>query len=285
MGTTNNKEETTTKRSLNKPNTGEMSFLEHLEELRWHIIKAAIAVVVFAIIAFIMKNFIFDTLIMSPAKPDFLTNRLFFRLSEYLGTDDLKINQKTIELQALQMSDQFMVHLSVAMIAGLVIASPYVFYQIWSFISPALYENERKYARGAVIYTSLLFMLGVLFGYYIIVPLSIHFFNTYQVSDVVKNNFNLRSYIGIVTSVTLSAGVVFLLPIFSFFLSKVGILTPGFLKKYRKHSYVLMLLLAAIITPPDIFSQIIVFIPLMILYEASIFISWWVVKKRERQTA
>ena len=285
MSDKSNREEQSTQKPRSLSNKGEMSFLEHLEEFRWHVIKSIFAILIFAVVAFIFKSFIFDTIIFAPSKSEFFSNRMLAKLGDYLGTETIKINQNPLVLISIKMSDQFMVHLSVAIIAGLILASPYVFYQIWSFIKPALYDNEKKYARGAVFYTTILFLLGVLFGYFLIVPLSIHFFNTYKVSEVVQNQFNLRSYIGIITSVTLSTDVVFLLPIFSFFLSKVGILTPGFLKKYRKHSYVLMLLGAAIITPPDVFSQILVFIPLMLLYEVSIFISRYVVKKREKEMA
>jgi len=180
------------------------------------------------------------------------------------------------------MADQFMLHFTVAIIAGLIMASPYVFYEIWRFIKPALYDKERKHASGAVFYTSLLFITGILFGYFVIVPLSIDFLSTYSVSPEVENQINMRSYIGTVTSITFASGFIFLLPIFSFFLSKVGILTPGFMRGYRRHAYVLLLLVAAIITPPDVFSQIMVAIPLVFLYEISILISAIVVKKREK---
>ena len=181
------------------------------------------------------------------------------------------------------MADQFMLHIMVSIIAGLIIASPFIFFEIWKFIKPALYDKEKRHASGAVFYTTVLFMLGILFGYFLIVPLSIHFLASYSVSAEVVNQINTRSYIGTVTSISLASGVVFLLPIFSFFLSKVGILTPQFMRTYRKHSYVVMLLLSAIITPPDIFSQIMVAIPLVFLYEISIFISRSVVKKREKE--
>jgi sec-independent protein translocase protein TatC len=261
----------------------EMSFLEHLEELRWHIIRAVLAIGIFAIIAFVMKDFIFNTVILNPRTPDFWTNRMFYRLAEMAGTDALKINQKPLELISIKIAGQFMTHIWVSIIAGMIIASPVIFYEFWRFIKPALYENEKKYASGAVFFTSFLFALGILFGYFLIVPLSVHFLGTYNVSGEVTNQINLRSYIGSVTSISLASGVVFLLPVFSFFLSKVGILTPQFMRTYRKHAYVVMLLLSAIITPPDIFSQIMVCIPLVFLYEIGILISKRVVKKREKE--
>jgi sec-independent protein translocase protein TatC len=266
-----------------KSSYAEMSFLEHLEELRWHIIRSALAITIFAVIAFILKDFIFNTIILNPRTPDFWTNRMFALLADWSGTEALRINQKPLELISIKIAGQFMTHIWVSIIAGFIISSPVVFYEFWRFIKPALYDNEKKYAGGAVFFTSFLFMLGILFGYYLIVPLSIHFLGTYNVSGDVTNQINLRSYIGSVTSISLAAGVVFLIPIFSYFLSKVGILTPQFMKTYRKHSYVVMLLLSAIITPPDVFSQIMVCFPLIFLYEIGILISRHVVKKREKE--
>jgi sec-independent protein translocase protein TatC len=282
MSEATNREEQTTKKRNRKTAQGEMSFLEHLEELRWHIIRSILAVAIFAVVAFIMKDFIFTTIIFKPKMPDFWTNRMLAKLGELVGSDALAINQKPLKLIALKMSDQFMMHFTVAIVAGLIMASPVIFHQIWSFIKPALYDKERKHASGAVFYTSILFILGVLFGYFLIVPLSIDFLTTYSVSPEVENQINMQSYISTVTSITFASGLIFLLPIFSFFLSKVGILTPSFLKSYRRHSYVVLFLVAAIITPPDVFSQIMVAIPLLVLYEASIIISKVVVKKREK---
>ena len=271
------------KKNHDESEPGEMSFLEHLEELRWHIIRSALAIMVFAVIAFIFKDFIFDTVILNPRRPEFWTNRMFGKLADALGSDALRINEKPLELISIQIAGQFLTHVWVSIIAGFIIAAPVVFYEFWKFIKPALYDKEKKYAGGAVFFTSILFILGILFGYFLIVPLSVHFLGSYNVSGDVVNQINLRSYISSVTSISLATGVVFLLPIFSYFLSKVGILTPEFMRTYRRHSYVVMLLLAAIITPPDVFSQIMVFIPLFILYEVSIFISKAVVKKRENE--
>jgi sec-independent protein translocase protein TatC len=283
MSEGDNREEQTTKKRGKKAPEAEMSFLEHLEELRWHIIRSFSIIIVFAVVAFIMKDFIFDTIIFKPKTPEFWTNRMMAKLGELVGTDVLKINQNPLKLIALKMSDQFMLHFMVAIVVGLIVASPFVFFEIWRFIKPALYDKEKKHASGAVFYTSVLFLLGILFGYFLIVPLSIDFLTTYSVSAEVENQINMRSYISTVTSITFASGIIFLLPIFSYFLSKVGILTPQFMRTYRKHSYVVMLLLSAIITPPDVFSQIMVAIPLVFLYEISIFISRSVVKKREKE--
>ncbi|MEE4286090.1 MAG: twin-arginine translocase subunit TatC [Mariniphaga sp.] len=289
MSEDTNKEEQSGKKKKGRKKKGmktayaEMSFLEHLEELRWHIIRSALAIMVFAVIAFIMKDFIFNTVILNPRTPDFWTNRMFDRLADWVGTDALRINQKPLELISIKIAGQFMTHIWVSIIVGFIISAPVVFYEFWRFIKPALYENEKQYAGGAVFFTSVLFIMGILFGYFLIVPLSVHFLGTYNVSGEVTNQINLRSYIGSVTSISLAAGVVFLIPIFSYFLSKVGLLTPQFMKTYRKHAYVVMLLLSAIITPPDIFSQIMVFFPLFFLYEIGILISKRVVKKREKE--
>jgi sec-independent protein translocase protein TatC len=208
---------------------------------------------------------------------------MFAKLADLVGTDALKINQQPLELISIKMAGQFMTHIWVSIIAGFIIASPFVFFEFWRFIKPALYDTEKKYAGGAVFFTSVLFLMGILFGYFLIVPLSVHFLGTYNVSGEVTNQINLKSYIGSVTSISMAAGVVFLIPIFSYFLSKVGILTPQFMKTYRKHAYVVMLLISAIITPPDVFSQIMVCFPLVFLYEIGIFISRRVVKKREKE--
>lgn len=283
MSEENTVEEQTTKKRGNKKPEAEMSFLEHLEELRWHIVRSAAAIFIVAIIAFVMKKFIFDVVILAPRTPEFWTNRMFAKLGDLVGSEAIKINQIPLKMQSIKIAGQFSTHIMVSIIAGFIVASPIVFFEFWRFIKPALYEKEQKHASGAVFFTSILFLLGVLFGYFLIVPLSIHFLGTYQVSSEVENTINLRSYIGSVTSISLAAGVVFLLPIFSYFLSKVGLLTPAFMKTYRRHAYVVMLLLSAIITPPDIFSQILVCFPLVFLYEVGIIISRNVVKKREKE--
>lgn len=264
---------------------GEMSFLQHLEELRWHIIKSVIAIVVMSIIAFIFKGFIFDGILIAPKNPDFFTNRLFASFAEKMHSPSLRINDKPFSLINFSMSGQFSTHIWISIISGLILAFPYVVYEFWKFLSPALYEKERRYARYAVIAISALFFTGVLFGYYLIVPLSIHFLGSYQVSESVANTINLSSYFSTIASVTLASGLIFELPVVIFFLSKIGIVTPQFLRKYRKHAVVVILIIAAIITPPDIFSQILVTIPLVILYEVGIIISSAIYRQKERDAA
>ncbi len=274
-----------TGRKKNKDTDGDMTFLQHLEELRWHIIRAVIAIVAGAIVAFMFKNFIFDTVILAPNNPDFITNRLLCRLADAVKAPALCINQNPVDLISIKMSGQFTTHINISLVAGLIMAFPYVFWEFWSFFRPALYEKERKYARGAVTMASLLFMTGILFGYFIITPLSINFLGSYRVSDLVNNQINITSYIGSVTSVALSAGITFELPIVVFFLARIGVVTPEFMRKYRKHSIVVVLIVAAVITPPDVFSLILVTIPLILLYELSIFIAARVVRKRAEQDA
>lgn len=261
----------------------EMTFLEHLEELRWHIIRAVLSVFVMAIVAFIFKDIIFDQIILAPKEPGFLTNRLLCRLGEMVDIAALCINNTPFEIINIKMAGQFTTHITISLIAGVIIAFPYIFWEFWRFFRPALYENEYSHARGAVFYSSMLFILGVLFGYFIIAPLSIHFLSSYTVSAQVSNQIFLKSYIGTITSISLASGVVFELPIVIYFLSRIGLVTPEFLKKYRKHSLVVILILAAILTPPDIFSQILVCLPLLVLYEVGIVISRRVHKRRKAE--
>ena len=266
-----------------EPEQSEMSFWEHLEELRAHIFRSLAAILVAAIALFIAKKFVFDYIILAPKNADFITNRLFCKAGDLLNIDSLCIGQLNLSIQNINMSGQFMTHMYVAIIGGLIVAAPYVIWELWRFIMPALKPGEKKYSRGAVLVSSLLFILGVLFAYYLIVPLTINFLGTYQVSAEVPNQIHLNSYISTVLSVTIAVGIVFELPILVYFLTKVGIVSPAFLKKNRKIMLVIVLVLSAIITPPDIFSQILVCIPLMGLYELSITISKRVYRKREAE--
>jgi sec-independent protein translocase protein TatC len=265
----------------NKEN--EMTFLEHLEELRWHIIRALAAVVIFTVLAFIFKHLIFDVILFGPKSPDFFTNKMLCLLAQKLNTPTLCINTTPLELTNLTMSGQFTTHIYISIIAGLILASPFIFYELWSFIAPALRSNERNNSRGAVLAVTFLFLTGVLFGYYLISPLSVNFLATYTISSEVKNMINVSSYFSTVASITLASGLVFELPIIAYFLSKIGILTPSFMRKYRKHAIIVILIIAAIITPPDVFSQIMVSIPLLLLYEISIGISARIEKQRMKK--
>jgi sec-independent protein translocase protein TatC len=270
---------------LNKGKKGEkeMSFLEHLEELRWHIIRSILAIVIFMILAFIFKNFIFDHIILAPKNPTFFTNRILCEIGERWNTTALCINTKPLNLINIKMSGQLTTHITVAMVAGLILAFPVILWEFWQFFKPALRENEARYAKGAVTAASLLFFTGVLFGFFMLAPLSIHFLSSYEISSDVVNQINVRSYIGTLTSICLATGLVFELPIIAFFLTKIGVITPSFMRKYRKHAIVVIFIVAAIITPPDVFSQTLVAIPLLILYEVSILISGRVMKQKEKE--
>lgn len=267
---------------VKKPKSGEeMSFLEHLEELRWHLVRASFAVVVAAVFCFIYAEFIMDHILFAPKRADFITNRAFAWVAQYLNSPDLAINTQPFTIINYDMAGQFTTNLNIAFIGGIVVSIPYIFWEFWRFIKPALYEKERKHATGAVFYTTSLFLTGVCFGYFLIVPLSTHFFGSYRISAEVVNQINLNSYISAVTSVILGSGVVFELPIIIYFLSKVGLISSGFLINYRKHAYVVLLLLAAIITPPDVFSMLIVSGPLVLLYELGVFLSKRIEKNRD----
>lgn len=259
----------------------EMSFLQHLEILRWHVIRAIVAVLAIAVLAFIFKDYIFDYVILAPKKGTFPTYRFFCQLGHFLGIEsDFCAESLPFVIQNRTMTGQFSASLWISIWVGIVLGFPYLVYEIWKFIEPGLYPQEKKMAKGFIFVTSLLFFMGVLFGYYIISPLSIHFFTNFFVSkdNSVVNSIDMSSYIDMVRSSVLSCGLVFELPIVVYFLSKVGILSPEFMRKYRKHAIVLTLLLAALITPPDVASQIIVSIPIVMLYELSIYVSKYVSK-------
>jgi len=262
----------------------EMSFLEHLEVFRWHLVRSVFAVLFFAVIAFIFKGILFDGILLAPKNPDFPTYKMLCYLSQQMGMGDaLCMDELPFILMNISMSGQFSTHIMTSIVAGFVVAFPYVFWEMWRFISPALHDDESSVAKGVVFFSSILFLLGVLFGYYVVSPLSVHFLGSYQVSETVANQISLSSFISTVTTVCLANGVVFELPILVYFLTKIGLLTPQFMQTYRKHALVMTLIFSAIITPPDITSQILVALPLMVLYEISIKISARVLKKQEKQ--
>jgi len=263
----------------------EMSFLDHLEVMRWHLLRSILAVVIMALVAFVFKEIVFDKIILAPKEPHFPTNRWLCQLGEILGLEKICINQNPFGLQTVKMAEQFSMHIIVSLVAGIVLAFPYVFFEIWRFIVPALYDKEKQTANGAVFFTSLLFILGVGFGYYIISPLSVNFLGNYKVSESVISAPTLRSYVQTITSVVLASGIVFQLPILIYFLSKVGLVTPDFLKRYRRHSIILIVTLSAIITPPDVFSQVLVALPLMVLYEIGISISKRIMRQQDEAMA
>ncbi|WP_448519003.1 twin-arginine translocase subunit TatC [Rhodoflexus sp.] len=252
----------------------EMSFIDHLEELRWHLIRAVASVAVFSVIAFLSKEFVYGTLILGPSKVDFWTYRMLCALSDATCID--KINFK---LQSRLMTGQFTMHMLSSLVIGVICAFPYAFWEIWSFVKPGLYPQERKAASGAVFFVSLLFILGILFGYYVIAPLSIQFLANYQLDPSISNEFDIVSYISTLTTLVLVTGLMFQLPMVAFFLAKIGVISPAFMREYRRHAFVVVLIISAIITPPDVISQILISLPLMLLYEISI----WVVTISEKR--
>lgn len=263
----------------------EMSFLDHIEELRWHLVRSTAAVFIVAIAAFIMKDVIFDRILFAPKDADFITYRFFCTVSRFFGTEGLCIEDIPFTFQSLAMAEQFSVHIWTSITVGFIVAFPYIIWEVWRFISPGLYAKERRGARSFIFISSMLFFIGVLFGYYVVTPLSVNFLGNYSVSDAVARNIKIGSYIGLTRSSMLASGLIFELPIIMYFLTKMGLITPEFLKRYRKHALVLVLVLAAIITPPDIISQIIVAIPILILYEVSIKISRIVIKRELKKEA
>ena len=267
-----------------KKEVNEMSFLDHLEELRWHLIRIVLAVVIVASLAFIFSRFIFDEIIFAPLHMSFPTYDLLCKTATFINIDTSFCNDKIpLILQNRTMAGQFSADIWTAILGGFIISFPYVIYQLWKFISPGLHANERKHSRGFIIVSSLLFFIGILFGYYIITPLSINFLANYSISTMVDNQIDISSFIGLVRTSALASGLIFELPIIIYFLTKVGLVTPEILKKYRKYALVGVLILSAIITPPDIASQVIVAIPIIILYQVSIYISKIVIRNQNRK--
>lgn len=267
-----------------KKPANEMSFLDHLEELRWLLIRCTIAVLIGATVAFFFSDFIFDQILFGPKNPDFITYRIFCDLSQEFGLDkSLCVTEIPMRIQSREMGGQFSAHMWTSITAGFIVSFPFILYFFWNFISPALYQNEKKYARAFVILASLLFFTGVLFGYYLIAPLSVNFLANYNVSNEIFNDIDLASYISLLRSSTVACGIFFELPVIIYFLTKIGLVTPTFLRTYRKYVLIIVLILSAIITPPDILSQVIVAIPIMILYELSILISVVVLKNKEKE--
>lgn len=254
-----------------------MSFLQHLDELRWRLVRISIAVILFATIIWIFQEWIMNHIFLSMRDKNFVSFRV---LCKFLG---VCVEDTTVKMQSMTVSGQFNYAMMMSIMGGLVLSSPYIFYQIWSFVKPGLKVNEMKAAKGIVFLISVCFLLGIAFGYFVVAPLTITFFGSFQISTQIENNFTIGSYMGTIISTVFYTGLLFLLPIASFFLTHIGLITPDFLKKYRRHAIVVILIISAIITPPDILSQIIVSIPIIILYEVGILFSKRAIKKRIRE--
>lgn len=262
----------------------EMTFFEHLEQLRWHIFRSAIAVSIVAIVVFLAKDFVFNTVIFGPKNPDFATYRFICWFSDTVGLgESLCFGPPDVQLTIVDMGEAFLTHLKVSMILGFVVAFPYIFWEIWTFIKPGLYNEEQKYARGVVAVCSGLFIIGILFGYFVISPFAVTFLLGYEIEGVATESPRLSSFVSNMTMFTVPAGIVFELPVVVYFFSKIGLITPAFMRQYRRQAFVIILVCAAIITPPDIVTQFLIGFPLYVLYEISISISDRVYKQREAE--
>jgi sec-independent protein translocase protein TatC len=253
----------------------QMSFLDHLEELRWRLMRSAVAVIIFAIVIWIYQKEIMENVFLIMVDPNFVTFRL---LCEYLN---VCIDKIPVNFQSMTLSGQFSYALMMSIMGGAVLAFPYIFYQLWSFVKPGLKFKERKMAKGIVFYVSILFFTGILFGYFVVAPLSVQFFGAFQITDKIRNDFTISSYMSTILSTVFYTGLFFLLPVVTYLLVKIGLFTPEFLIKYRKHAVVVILILAAIITPPDVISQVIVTIPIYLLFEVSVLVAKRVAKNQK----
>ena len=253
----------------------QMSFLDHLEELRWRLMRSAVAVIIFAIVIWIYQKEIMENVFLIMVDPNFITFKL---LCEYLN---VCIDKIPVNFQSMTLSGQFSYALMMSVMGGAVLAFPYIFYQLWSFVKPGLKFKERKMAKGIVFYVSILFFTGILFGYFIVAPLSVQFFGAFQITDKIKNDFTINSYMSTILSTVFYTGLFFLLPVVTYLLVKIGLFTPEFLVKYRKHAVVVILILAAVITPPDVISQVIVTIPIYLLFEISVLVAKRVAKNQK----
>ncbi len=268
---------------LQSPDETEMSFLDHLEELRWHIIRSLIAIAAGGIILFIFHEWYFNKIILGPASNDFASYGWFCDLSQKLGIGEaLCMTLPEFKIQAVNFAEQFITTIKLCFVGGFVVAFPYVFYEIWKFIAPGLYDSERKATRGIVFICSFLFLTGVLFGFFIIAPFATNFLMSFTASETVANNPTLSSFVLYMVMFTLPAGLIFELPIVVYFLAKLGIVTPEGMRKYRRHSIIGILMLSAILTPPDVVTQFLIGIPLYVLYEISIFVAARMAKKYQQ---
>jgi sec-independent protein translocase protein TatC len=268
----------------NSPEKAEMSFIDHLEELRWHIMRSVIALLVGMVVVFVNMDFFFNRVVLGPANRNFITYRLLCDFSHAVGLGKgMCLEDVNLKLISTEMSSQFMMSFTIAMVGGAIIMFPYIFWEFWRFTKPALTDVEQKRTRGVIFFVSLLFFLGVGFGYYLLAPYTVNFFATYTLSPLISNTFTLSDYIDNIVSLVLGTGIVFQLPLVVFFLSKIGVLTPKFLRANRKFAFVIILVIAAVITPPDVVSQMIVTLPLLLLYEISIWVSGKAVKDLEKK--
>ncbi len=260
----------------------EMTFFEHLDALRPHLLRGALALLIVAVAAFILNDFIIDLFLFSPAQPDFPTNRLLSWLGALMGEETFRAGFTNYSLINTKLSGQFSLTMTVAMVSGLIVTVPYLAWELWRFIKPGLTYYERRHTRMFVFYVSLCFFVGVGFGYFIIAPLAINFFTTWTASETIVNMIDIGSYLRNVLNTSLGCGLIFQLPVLMYFLARMGIVTAAFLRKYRRHAIVILSVVAAAITPPDLTSMFLVMIG---LYELSIKIAGRVEKTKAKEDA
>jgi len=269
----------------NKTLGSEMSFLQHIEELRWHLVRSAIIVIVIAITAFCFNDFIFDTVIFGPLRQDFISYRALCALGYKIGGGDVMcMTVPEAHLQTLSASEQFFNHMWISLLCGLILGFPFILWELWKFISPALKDKEIGPVKIFVLIASFLFLVGIFFGYFLLFPMSYNFLINYHVSSsgIVETNNTFDDYISLISTMTLVSGIIFEMPVLVYFLTRMTILTPEFMRKYRKHAVIVILIAAAVITPsPDVTSQMVVAVPMYLLYEISVFVSVAVVRKRK----
>ncbi|PCJ67199.1 MAG: twin-arginine translocase subunit TatC [Bacteroidetes bacterium] len=252
----------------------QMSFLEHLEALRWHLVRSLAATVVGGIIAFIYGSYIFDTILLGPTRSSFWSFRKLCELGQYLyDSDKLCVGEMDFVVKTVNIQEQFYQHFMIAAIGGVIIAMPYILVEVYRFIKPALRRTEKKYSGFVIGFASLLFFTGIAFGYFILTPISVNFLGNYTLSESIEKEFTVASVVSFITLLTLGAGIIFELPIVVYFLAKIGILTADTMRKYRKVSLVVILIISALVTPPDVTSQIILSMPILLLYEVGIIIA------------
>jgi sec-independent protein translocase protein TatC len=262
----------------------EMSFVEHLDELRKHIIRSLIAIVSAAIFMYFLTDIIFKNVLFYPLNANFPTYQLLCWLEKLVKIPGVCITPVSVSLQTFDMGEAFSLHMKICIYGGLIISFPYILWELWKFVRPGLYEAEVKATKGVVFITSFLFLLGVAFGYFILAPFSINFLVGYQLPFVNENESFIKagSYINYMIMFTLPAGILFELPVLVYYLAKIGLVTDKAMRKYRRHSIVGILLLSAVVTPPDILSQLLVAIPVYGLYELSIGIAARQTKIRDK---
>ena len=267
-----------------EPEEKDLSFLGHLEELRWRLVRSSVLILIAAVVLFYFTDPIVQHFYINMSSTSFPTYKFFCLLSQKLNISDaLCANEIPIQIQSIEMTKQFSTNMYFALIGGLIISFPFTFYQIWSFVKPGLKQAELKATRWIVLNASILFFVGILFGYFLISPLCVQFFGGYKLTDQIQNNFTISSYMSMITTSTFLSGLFFELPIVMYILAKIGILGADILKKYRKHSLVAILILSALITPPDVVSQLMVSFPIYFLYEFGIIIVKRVERKRLRE--